>query len=58
VGDDQSPSKRKAFGIKVKMRKAAPSPDIKPNEPIDITECETEVIDRELELLEIDKIRK
>lgn len=32
--------------------------EIKPYEPVDISECDHEVIDRELELIEIDKIRK
>ena len=41
-----------------KPKKTSVENDIKPYEPIDISECDHEVIDRELELIEIDKIRK
>ena len=42
---DQSPSKRKVNPIKIKKRKADPAPEIKTYEPVDIAECEAEVID-------------
>ncbi len=59
AGDDTSP-KKKQFAIKMikKPKKTSVENDIKPYEPIDISECDHEVIDRELELIEIDKIRK
>jgi hypothetical protein len=59
AGDATSP-KKKQFAIKIikKPRKTSGETDIKPYEPIDISECDHEVIDRELELIEIDKIRK
>jgi hypothetical protein len=41
-----------------KPKKSSGEAEIKPYEPIDISECDHEVIDRELELIEIDKIRK
>jgi hypothetical protein len=41
-----------------KPKKGAEQPEIKPYEPVDISECDHEVIDKELEIIEIDKIRK
>jgi hypothetical protein len=41
-----------------KPKKTSGEAEIKPYEPVDISECDHEVIDRELELIEIDKIRK
>jgi hypothetical protein len=41
-----------------KPKKTSGQEEIKPYEPVDISECDHEVIDRELELIEIDKIRK
>ena len=44
--------------IKKPKKDSAAEAEIKHYEPIDISECDHEVIDRELELIEIDKIRK
>ena len=41
-----------------KPKKTSEGPEIRPHEPIDISECDHEVIDKELEMIEIDKIRK
>jgi len=41
-----------------KPKKGAEQPEVKPYEPVDISECDHEVIDKELEIIEIDKIRK
>lgn len=41
-----------------KPKKAAEQPQVKQYEPVDISECDHEVIDKELEIIEIDKIRK
>jgi hypothetical protein len=60
AGDDAS-SKKRQFAIKMikkPKKNSAAEAEIKHYEPIDISECDHEVIDRELELIEIDKIRK
>ena len=41
-----------------KPKKGTVQAEVKPYEPVDISECDHEVIDKELEIIEIDKIRK